>query len=80
MKLQLQEKKHIFQKIQIKGEKMETINFNGETYVLLKKEAYNFLVASNKEMKNIISQVPANDQVSLEEKVTNLLAKGGAAL
>lgn len=59
---------------------METINYNGETYVLLKKEAYNFLVASNKEMKNIISQVPANDQVSLEEKAANLLAKGGAAL
>lgn len=58
---------------------METIQFNGETYVLLKKEAYNFLVASNKEMKNIISQVPANDQVSLEEKVEEILA-GGAAL
>lgn len=59
---------------------METIEYCGETYVLLKKEAYNFLVASNKEMKNIISQVPANDQVSLEEKAANLLAKGGAAL
>ena len=59
---------------------MEAIEYCGETYVLLKKEAYNFLVASNKEMKNIISQVPANDQVSLEEKAANLLAKGGAAL
>lgn len=58
---------------------METIEYCGETYVLLKKEAYNFLVASNKEMKNIISQVPANDQVSLEEKAEQLLA-GGAAL
>lgn len=58
---------------------METIQFNGETCVLLKKEAYNFLVASNKEMKNIISQAPANDQVSLEEKAEQILA-GGAAL
>lgn len=55
---------------------VNTINYNGETYVLLKKEAYNTLVY----IVQGIKENPTNDQVSLEEKAANLLAKGGAAL
>lgn len=55
--------------------KIDTITYDGEEYIILPKNAYKTLVYIVKEIK----ENPANDQVSLEEKATNLLA-GGAAL
>lgn len=54
--------------------KIDIINYNGEEYVILPKNAYNTLVYTIQGIKQ-----PTNDQVSLEEKAEQILA-GGAAL
>ena len=59
---------------------VNTIKYDGEEYVILPKNAYNTLVHYVLDLKQIPATNSTNDQVSLEEKATNLLAKGGAAL